>query len=315
MLTGEHAPERMRALPAMLAGSAIAASTAVAAITAQRTASAAIAPETAVATVAAAAPWVEPWVRDCPRCTGIAAKPSISTGTAIAAVAAVATEKAPGSAIAAFTTQGAIAAVSAVAEASGSTTVAAVAAVAAEEARVAAVAAVAAEEARVAAVARCAAVPAGVAAIATVVAVAAIAAEYAAVTAIAHFLRAAGLTRVREAIADEEASIRLVRRAVAEKHIAAFGRRAPDALNRFTDPARSRGPRLGHRLDEWTRHVHRALDARRLARGGAYVDGCRGWRNRQGCPRQGGGSECGRQAAPARRRHRGILSVAVACPA
>jgi hypothetical protein len=289
----------MRALPAMLTGSAIAASTAVAAITTQRTASTAIAPETAVATVAAAAPWVEPWVRDCPRCTRIAAKPSISTGTAVAAVAAVATEKASGSAIAAFTTQGAIAAVAAVAEASGSATVAAVAA----------------EEARVAAVARCAAVPAGVAAIATVVAVAAIAAEYAAVTAIAHFLRAAGLTRVREAIADEEASIRLVRRAVAEKHIAAFGRRAPDALNRFVDPARSRRARLGHRLDEWARHVHRALDARRLARGGAYVDGCRGWRNRQGCPRQGGGSECGRQAAPARRRHRGILSVAVACPA
>jgi hypothetical protein len=286
----------------MLAGSAIAASTAVAAITAQRTASAAIAPETAVATVAAAAPWVEPWVRDCPRCTRIAAKPSISTGTAIAAVAAVATEKAPGSAIAAFTTQGAIAAVAAVAEASGSTTVAAVAAVAAEEARVAAVA-------------RASAVPAGVAAITTVVAVAAMAAEDAAVTAIAHFLRAAGLTRVREAIADEEASIRLVRRAVAEKHIAAFGRRAPDALNRFVDPARSRRARLGHRLDEWARHVHRALDARRLARGGAYVDGCRGWRNRQGCPRQGGGSECGRQAAPARRRHRGILSLAVACPA
>jgi hypothetical protein len=302
MLTGEHAPERMRALPAMLTGSAIAASTAVAAITTQRTASTAIAPETAVATVAAAAPWVEPWVRDCPRCTRIAAKPSISTGTAIAAVAAVATEKAPGSAIAAFTTQGAIAAVAAVAEASGSTTVAAVAAVAAEEARVAAVA-------------RASAVPAGVAAITTVVAVAAMAAEDAAVTAIAHFLRAAGLTRVREAIADEEASIRLVRRAVAEKHIAAFGRRAPDALNRFVDPARSRRARLGHRLDEWARHVHRALDARRLARGGAYVDGCRGWRNRQGCPRQGGGSECGRQAAPARRRHRGILSVAVACPA
>jgi hypothetical protein len=302
MLTGEHAPERMRALPAMLTGSAIAASTAVAAITTQRTASTAIAPETAVATVAAAAPWVEPWVRDCPRCTGIAAKPSISTGTAIAAVAAVATEKAPGSAIAAFTTQGAIAAVAAVAEASGSTTVAAVAAVAAEEARVAAVA-------------RASAVPAGVAAITTVVAVAAMAAEDAAVTAIAHFLRAAGLTRVREAIADEEASIRLVRRAVAEKHIAAFGRRAPDALNRFVDPARSRRARLGHRLDEWARHVHRALDARRLARGGAYVDGCRGWRNRQGCPRQGGGSECGRQAAPARRRHRGILSLAVACPA
>jgi hypothetical protein len=297
-LTGKHAPERMRALLAMLAGSAIATGTTVATITAQRTASAAIAPETAVATVAAAAPWVEPCVSDS-RYACIAAKTRTSAGTAIAAVAAVATEKAPGSAIAAFTTQGAIAAVAAVAEASGSATVAAVAA----------------QEARVAAVTRGSAVPTGVAAVTTVVAVAAIAAEYAAVTAVTDVGSAAGLTRVGEAIAHEETGIRLACRAVAEKHIAALGRRAPDPLDRLVDPARSRRPRLGHRLDEWARHVHRALDARRLARGGAYVDGRRGRRNRQGCPCQGGGSECGRQAAPARRRHRGILSVAVACPA
>jgi hypothetical protein len=49
------------------------------------------------------------------------------------------------------------------------------------------------------------------------------AAEHATVTAITDFVGATGLARVGEAITHEEASIRIVCRAVAEKHIPAPG--------------------------------------------------------------------------------------------
>lgn len=171
------------------------------------------------------------------------------SGAALAAIAAIAAQESAVAAVAAIATSGAIAAIATDAESPGVTTMAAVACLTDTLLG------------RGTAVARDSAVPARITAVATLGAVAAIADKQAGVAAVARLAFGTGRIVVGEAVASEQAGVRVVGGAITKEHVLACLGLLSDAIDRAIDATGLRRPRLVDGAQEGPGHVDGLLDA------------------------------------------------------